>query len=127
VRVFKTKVFARFARRARIDDRSICEAVHRAAAGLIDADLGAGLIKQRIARSGRGRSGGFRVIVIWRRKDRSIFVHGLAKNERDSIDDKDLASLKDLAALFLTYDSKKLNRAVVEGELVEVSCHDKES
>ena len=127
MRVFKTKVFARFARRARVDDRSICEAVDRAAVGLIDADLGAGLIKQRIARPGQGRSGGFRVIVIWRRKDRSIFVHGFAKNERDSIDDTDLADLKELARLFLTYDSKKLTRAVVEGELVEVNCRGKES
>lgn len=95
--------------------------------GLIDADLGAGLIKQRIARPGQGRSGGFRVIVIWRRKDRSIFVHGFAKNERDSIDDTDLADLKELARLVLSYDTKKLNRAVVEGELVEVNCDGKES
>jgi hypothetical protein len=127
MRVFKTKVFARFARRARIDDRSICEAADRAAVGLIDADLGGGLIKQRIARAGQGRSGGFRVVVIWRRKDRSIFVHGFAKNERDSVDDTDLADLKELARLLLNYDSRKLNRAVVEGELVEVNCHGKES
>lgn len=122
MRVFKTKVFARFARRERIDDRSVCEAVDRAAVSLIDGDLGGGLIKQRIARPGQGRSGGFRVIVVWRRKDRGIFVHGFAKNERDNIDDNDLADLKDLAALFLSYDDKKLDRAVSEGELVEVNC-----
>lgn len=57
---FKTKAFARFARRERIRDRALCEAVERIAEGLIDADLGGGVIKQRIARKGGGRSGGFR-------------------------------------------------------------------
>jgi len=40
-----------------IDDR-LCEAVERAESGLIDANLGGGLIKQRVARLGQGRSGG---------------------------------------------------------------------
>jgi len=127
VRVFKTKIFARYARKERIADESICEAVDRAARGLIDADLGGGLIKQRIARPGQGRSGGFRVIVLWRRKDRSIFLHGFAKNERDNIDGRDLGDLKDLAAMFLGYSSAKLDRAVVEGELLEVNCRVEEN
>jgi hypothetical protein len=54
MRVFKTKVFARFARRQGLDDESLCEAVNRAVRGLIDADLGGGLIKQRIRAEGEG-------------------------------------------------------------------------
>jgi hypothetical protein len=50
--VFKTKEFERFARRERIT-------VHRAQRGLVDADLGGGLIKQRVPRAGQGRSGGY--------------------------------------------------------------------
>ena len=53
VRVFKTRRFAQFARRARISDGSLCEAVQRAERGLIDADLGGGVIKQRAARPGQ--------------------------------------------------------------------------
>ena len=60
--VFKTRWFARFARQERIADSSLREAIERAERGLIDADLGGGLIKQRVARPGRGRSGGYRVI-----------------------------------------------------------------
>jgi len=127
VRVFKTKIFARFARREHIHDASLCEAIERAEAGLIDADLGGGLIKQRIARPGRGRSGGFRVIVVWRRRNRSIFVHGFAKNERDNIDDKDLADLQGLAAMLSMYGGDQLDEAVTEGELVEVHCDGKEA
>jgi hypothetical protein len=59
VRIFKTKVFVRFARGQRITDRDLREAVDRARRGLIDADLGGGVIKQRVARAGQGRSGGF--------------------------------------------------------------------
>jgi hypothetical protein len=67
------------------------------------------------------------VIVVWRRKDRTIFLHGFAKNERDNIDDQDLADLKELAAMLLSYSGKKLDRAVAAGELVEVNCSDEES
>ena len=122
MRVFKTRIFARYARKEGISDGSICEAVDRADRGLIDADLGGGLIKQRIPRPGQGRSGGFRAIVLWRRKDRSVFLHGFAKNERDNIDNRDLADLKDLAAMYLGYSTAQLSRAVAEGELVEVVC-----
>ena len=58
MRIFKTKLFARFARRERISDGALCEAVSRVEKGLVDADLGGGVIKQRIARQGQGRSGG---------------------------------------------------------------------
>ena len=83
---YKNKSFVRFARRAGITDAALCDAVLRdavlrAGRGQVDADLGGGVIKQRIARAGGGRSGGFRVIVLFRREDRAFFVHGFAKNE----------------------------------------------
>jgi hypothetical protein len=121
VRILKTKDFARFARKARIGDDDLREAVDRADQGLIDADLGGGLIKQRIARFGQGRSRGFRTIIAWRSKQRSIFVYGFAKNRRDNISDADLTAFRDLAALLLGYDGAELKRAVVAGELLEVT------
>jgi len=54
-------------------------------------------------------------------------VHGFAKNERDNVDDRDLADLKGLAALFLSYGSRQLDEAVAAGELVEVNCGSQES
>ena len=67
MQTFKTQAFARFADREGLEDAALCEAVRRARDGLIDADLGGGVIKQRIARKGGGRSGGFRTIVVFRR------------------------------------------------------------
>lgn len=66
MRVFKTKSFARFAAEM-ITDADLCDAIRRAEDGLIDADLGGGVIKQRLAREGQGKFGGFRSIVLFRR------------------------------------------------------------
>lgn len=63
VRVFKVKGFARFQRRERIADSALARVVRNAEDGLVDADLGGGLVKQRIARPGQGKSGGFRTVI----------------------------------------------------------------
>ncbi len=65
-RFFANRWFAKFAAKEKISDATLADAVRRAESGLIDADLGSGLIKQRIARQGRGKSGGYRSILIFR-------------------------------------------------------------
>lgn len=124
MRIFKTKAFSRFARKARIEDTALRDAIARAEAGLIDADLGGGVIKQRIARPGAGKSGGFRTIVLFRTKVRSIFVHGYAKNEMDNIRDDELAAFKMLADVMLAYDDTALAKAVANGTLTEITGDD---
>ena len=79
MQTFKTKAFARFAEREGVEDAALCEAVRRALGGLIDADLGGGVIKQRIARKGGGRSGGIRTIVLFRRGELAFFVYGFPR------------------------------------------------
>ena len=74
MRIFKTKGLVRYARRQRIDNTSLREAIERASRGLIDADLGGGVIKQRVARVGRGRSGGHRMLVAYRAGSRAVFL-----------------------------------------------------
>jgi len=71
--------------RARISDAALCRAVRDAERGLAAADLGGGVIKQRIPRLGQGKSGGFRTLRVFRANTRAIFVHGFAKNESDNI------------------------------------------
>jgi hypothetical protein len=124
VRVFVTKVFARFARQEGLDDGRLCEAIARAERGLVDADLGGGLIKQRVARPGRGRSGGFRTVVAFRTTRRSVFLYGFAKNERDNIDTTELADLKKLAKHVLGYTEAQIAEALRKAELKEVPYAD---
>ena len=101
MRTFKTNAFTRFADKAGIPDLARCRAVRDAERGLIAADLGGGVIKQRIARPGQGKSGGFRTLIVFRAGTLAIFVHGFAKNEKDNIEREDLAAIKRLAAEML--------------------------
>jgi hypothetical protein len=121
MRIFKTKWFARYARRERIKDSALREAVARADKGLIDADLRGGLIKQRVARAGEGRSGGYRTIMVYRAKDRAVFLYGFAKNERDNIEDDELVTFKELGAGWLQADSASLDAQVKKGLAEEVT------
>lgn len=120
--VFKTKGFSRFADKAGIAESALCSTVGDAERGLIAADLGGGVIKQRIARPGQGKSGGFRTLIVFRAGTRAIFVHGFAKNETDNIERDELVALKRLASDLLAYDKKTLARVVASGVLLEVNC-----
>ena len=125
MRTFKTKAFTRFADKAGISDLALCRAVHDAQRGLIAADLGGGVIKQRIARPGQGKSGGFRTLIVFREGTRAIFLHGFAKNEKDNIGKDELVALKKLASDLLGYDDKAIARVVASGTLTEVICDEK--
>lgn len=119
MRIFKTKALARFARQNRIPDASLVAAVERATRGLIDADLGGRIIKQRVARAGEGKRGGFRLLIGFG-SERSVFLFGFAKNERENIDDAELTTLREIAASFLTASDAKLEQALKDGTLTEV-------
>lgn len=122
MRVFRTKPFSRFAEREGIRDEVLCDAAGRAERGLIDADLGGGVIKQRIARPGEGRSGGFRTIVLFRQADRAVFVHGFAKKDIADIGPAEKAAFRKLAALILKMDPAALEAAKDNGTMVEIGC-----
>jgi hypothetical protein len=126
VRIFKTKWLGRFVRRERISDSSLNEAIGRAERGLVDADLGSGLIKQRVARAGQGRSGGYRMVVAYRSHDRAVFLYGFAKNEQDNIEPDELLTLKEIAAGWLKANDREILKALNEDALKEVK-HGEES
>ena len=118
--VFKTKGLIRFARRERITDAVLREAIERAERGTVDADLGGGLIKQRLARPGQGRSGGDRVIVAYRVKGRAVFLYGFAKNDLDNIGPDQLQTFREIGANWLTASATTIRRAIEEGDLQEI-------
>ena len=122
MRIFKSKWFVRFAKNERIADTKLCESVENAEKGLIDADYGEGVIKQRIARPGEGKSGGYRSIILFRKGERSFFVYGFAKNERDNIDKSDERDFKELAAVLLNASDEQLADLVESGKYQEVQC-----
>ena len=124
MRIFKTKWFIRFARKENLSDASLREAVNRAELGLIDAELGGGLIKQRVARSGEGRSGGYRTIVAYRTAEMAFFIYGFAKNELDNIGASDLLVLRKAARNYLQGNETELRVLMQDGELQEIIVSD---
>jgi hypothetical protein len=121
LRIFKTRWFTRFARAERISDGSLSQAVKRAGQGLVDADLGGGVIKQRVARPGQGRSGGYRVLIAYRAGHRAVFLYGFAKRERENIQPDELTTLREIAVAWLAADAKRISEALKEGALKEVA------
>ncbi len=89
--------------------------------GLIDADLGGGIIKKRIALPGHGKRGSTRTLLATNRNDRWIFVHGFEKNERSNVSDNELEALKLLADDLLRLSEKQISEAVGKGTLLEVT------
>ena len=119
--VHVTKEFRRFARKAGLADAKLVEAAHDLVAGRYDADLGGGVFKQRVAREGSGRSGGFRTIILFRIGSHSFFAHGFAKSDKANVSAKELKALKRLADVFLGFSGEQIEAAQAAGELSEVN------
>lgn len=119
--MFKNAWFGRFARKEKISAAALLDAVERAERGLIDADLGGGVIKQRIARPGAGKSGGFRSVVVYRQGVRAFFVFGFPKSGQDNISDEEEDQFKKAARVILAFSDEQIHQLVVSGQFEEVS------
>jgi hypothetical protein len=120
MRIFMTKWFARFAGAEGITGKSLLDSIARAEQGLIDADLGGGLIKQRVARPGKGRSGGYRAVIAYRLQHRAVFIYGLAKNDRGNFDENELETAREIASIWLPANAEQIIQGIREGSLIEV-------
>src|ERR1700750_1054848 len=109
--VYRTRLFSRWARKQRVSDAALRSAVHEMRQGLYEADLGGGLLKKRVARSGEGKRGGFRTVVATNRRDRWFFLYGFAKNERADIDESEAAALKKVGDSLLKMSPASLAEA----------------
>ena len=120
LRIFKNAWFKRFARREKIGDAALAKAIARVAKGAIDANLGGNVIKQRIARPGGGKSGGYRTIIIFRQEDKAFFVYGFAKKELDNISRDELKAFKRAAKELLALSDEQIEKLIEIGGLTEV-------
>jgi len=118
--IYKTRHFSRWARKAGLKDSFLKAAVLEIQCGLLEADLGGGIVKKRIALPGRGKRGSTRTLLATNLKDRWIFVFGFEKNERENILENELTTLKMLAKDLLGMSAAQIKVAIEEGFLVEV-------
>ena len=120
MRIFTNAWFRRFARREKIDNKTMQAAVARADRSLIDADLGGGVIKQRIARPGKGKSGGYRTIIIFRQGEKAFFIYGYAKSKRSSMDQVEVMAFRKAARELLALSDTQIMQLIENGALTEV-------
>jgi hypothetical protein len=120
LRIFKNAWFERFARKERLSDEVLCEAINKIEQGLIDANLGGKVIKQRIARSGQGKSGGYRSIILYRSGDKAFFVYGFAKTDRDNLEKDEEKAFKQAAKEMFKLSTDQIAELIRRGNLIEV-------
>lgn len=119
-RIFKTRHFQRWMRKTELTDSALCKAAEEMAAGLIDADLGGGVVKKRVGLAGRGKRGGVRTLVATNKGSRWFFVFGFEKNDRANVSDEELDGLRAIASDLLARTGKQLDEAVTDGALQEI-------
>ncbi len=120
MRILANRWFDKFARKQEIGDAALLDAVERAESGLVDADLGGGVLKQRVARKGEGKSGGYRTIILFRAGERAVFVFGFAKSERANLTAEELKTYRKAATIILTLTEEQMEVEVKTGRLIEV-------
>jgi hypothetical protein len=122
VRIFKNPWFSRFASKEGIQDSELRETVNTVLeAGQADADLGGGVYKVRIARPGKGKAGGYRVIVFYKIKERTFFRYGFAKSARDNISKEELKTMKKHAKKFFAQPDEQIDMQLANGTLLEIT------
>ena len=122
-RVFKTRHFSRWARKSELSQEALCLAVSEMENGLIDAELGGGVVKKRVPLPGRGKSGSTRTLLATNKGSLWFFIFGFEKNERANISLRELVALKAIAADLLKLNSAELDVQVAREVLQEI-CHD---
>lgn len=97
MRIFKAKRFNQWAASEEVPDDHLIKVVCEIEAGLVDANLGSGLYKKRVAAKGRGKRGGYRTLLAFRFAHRIIFLYGFAKNNLENIGLKEKEVFRKLA------------------------------
>lgn len=123
MRIFKIKLFDRWARKEGISDMVLCQAVQEIEDGQFEANLGGNVYKKRIPLEGRGKRGGARTIVAYRIAGKAFFIFGYAKNEKSNLSDEETKAAKMFAKELLNYTDTQLDKLMADGKLIEVK-HD---
>lgn len=115
-RTFKTSWFAKVAKKAKIKDLDLCEAIHQVMDGQA-VDLGGGVYKKRL------HDNKHRSIILARGGCYWIYEYMFAKKDRDNIDDNELADFRKLAKLYSVLSIHQLDQLVKNKSLIEI-CHE---
>ena len=115
-RVFKTAWFFKAAKKMRIGDIELCAAMQQIVRGQAD-DLGGGVFKKRL------NDNMHRSIVLAKGRRYWVYEYLFAKQDRDNIDDDELAGFRALAKAYGGMTERQVDELVIDKHFVEI-CHD---
>ncbi len=117
-----TKWFKKWARKTNLSDENLLEAIENLENGLSVADLGGNIYKVRVKRPGKGKSSGFRTIVVYRIEEKAIFLYGFGKNEKSNIDKQELSYFKKLGSDLLALNEEQINNSIKKQILFDLEA-----
>ena len=123
--VLLTKLFKKWAKKVDLSEEALLNAIDDLEAGSSVASLGKSLFKIRVKRPHSGKSSGFRTIVVYRKADRCVYLHGFAKSKKDNISLKDLRDLQKFGSYLVNLHGKDLMDLVEEKVLVYIRKEEK--
>jgi hypothetical protein len=118
------KAFRKWSDGEAIPQRDLCQAAKEAFAGHVEADLGGYLFKKRLARSGGGKSGGYRTILGFRKRnsDRIFFLYGFPKSSRANITRREQDALSVNAKALVDATDDQISALKERRTIVELEC-----
>lgn len=125
--IYKTKDFCSLTKKIQLTDDDFVQACDEIMRGLVDADLGGGLYKKRIAIGNKGKSGGFRTLIGAVIGEKYFFLYAFAKSKQANISYQEKLVLRELAQTFIQFDQPTLEHLVNIGELVVVKNYREKS
>jgi hypothetical protein len=114
-RTFETAWFSKAARKARINDDELCEAIREVMKGQAD-DLGGGIFKKRLNKNMH------RSIILAKGGRYWIYEYLFAKKDRANIEDDELEDFRTLAKSYAALDEKQIAQLLEDKDLMEI-CH----
>lgn len=115
-----TKPFRRWARKNGLKDQKLREAIDDLESGKSTACLGQNLYKVRVSKEGKGKSGGYRTIIVFKKDFRAVFLLGFGKNEKDNLEEDEENYLKELGKTLLNLSPDEINKNIRSGVLFDI-------
>ncbi len=116
----KTKWFHKWSEKNSISNKNLLKAIENISKNYGIVNLGGGLYKVRVARSGQGKRGSFRTIIVYKESDRAIFIYGFSKSEKDNLDRDELKYLRKLAKDLLIIKKSAYLRMIKSGDFISI-------
>ena len=120
MKTLSTKWFNKWAKKSKLSDNDLIEAIANLEKGLSTASLGNHLFKIRVKKKHSGKSSGFRTIVVYQKSNKAIFLYGFGKNEKSNIDNSELQYFKKFGSDLLNMSQKQVEQFIEQKILFNI-------